>query len=327
MTISPPAPMMRAWAITAYGEDPLLRKLPVPAPEGADILIRMHGAEVGDWDELVRKGEWPMHRPFPLVLGLAGAGRVSALGPDVSHFRRHDAVYVYSYPLHDNGAWADYMRVPEPYVARAPVTLTLPQAGAVPIVGLTAHETIHDKLEVRKGDVVLITAAAGGVGHLAVQMATHLGAHVVAVAGTETVEFVRGLGAEWVVDHNREDVKRAILSRYPRGIPKALNSVPGDAANAYVDVMAAGGHLVDLPGEITAAKPGVRADTSFVVQADGARLARLADMLDDFLRVEFEEVFDFEHAPQALRRVLAKHVRGKLELRIVEHAAAKKEVA
>lgn len=327
MTIPPPAPMMRAWAITAYGEDPVLRKLPVPALEGADILIRMHGAEVGDWDELVRKGEWPMHRPFPLVLGLAGAGRVSALGPDVSRFRRHDAVYVYSYPLYDNGAWADYMRVPEPYVSRAPAALTLPQAGAVPIVGLTAHETIHDKLDVKKGDVVLITAAAGGVGHLAVQMAAHLGAHVVAVAGTETVEFVRGLGAEWVIDHNQEDVKRTILSRYPRGIPKALNGVPGDAANAYVEVMAAGGHLIDLPGEITAAKPGVRVDTSYVVQADGARLARLADMLDDFLRVEFEEVFDFEHAPQALRRVLAKHVRGKLELRIVEHAAVKKEAA
>jgi NADPH:quinone reductase-like Zn-dependent oxidoreductase len=327
MTIPPPTPMMRAWAITAYGEDPILGKLPVPALEGADILIRMHGAEVGDWDELVRTGGWPMHRPFPLVLGLAGAGRVSAHGPDVGHFRRHDPVYVYNYPLYDNGAWADYMLVPEPYVARAPASLTLPQAGAVPIVGLTAHEAIHDMLDVKKDDVVLITAAAGGVGHLAVQMAAHLGAHVIAVAGTEHVEFVRGLGAEWVIDYTREDVVEAILSRYPRGIPKALNGVPSDAANVYVEVMAAGGHLIDLPGEITTAKPGVRINTSYVVQADGPRLARLATMLDDFLRVEFSEVFDFEHAPQALRRVLTKHVRGKLELRIVEHAAVKKEAA
>ncbi|MGZ5598658.1 MAG: NADP-dependent oxidoreductase [Usitatibacter sp.] len=327
MTIPPPAPMMRAWAITAYGENPLLRKLPVPALEGADILIRMHGAEVGDWDELVRNGRWPMRRPFPLVLGLAGAGRVSALGPDASRFRRHDPVYVYSYPLYNNGAWADYMLVPEAYVARPPATLTLPQAGAVPIVGLTAHEAIHDMLDVKRDDVVLITAAAGGVGHLAVQMAARLGAHVVAVAGTENVDFVRGLGAAWVIDHGREDVNRAILSRYPRGIPKALNGVPGDAANAYVEVMAAGGHLVDLPGEITATKPGVRVDSGYVVQADGPRLARLATMIDDFLRVEFSGVFDFEHAPQALSRVLAKHVRGKLELRIVEHAAVKKEAA
>lgn len=327
MTIPPRTPMMRAWVIAAYGENPVLRKVPVPACKGAEILIRMHGAEVGDWDELVRKGGWPMHRPFPLVLGLAGAGRVAAHGPDVSHFARHDPVYVYSYPLYDNGAWADYMLVPEAYVARAPATLTLPQAGAVPIVGLTAHEAIHDMLDVKRNDVVLITAAAGGVGHLAVQMAAHLGAHVVAVAGTDTVDFVRGLGADWVIDHSREDVGRAILSRYPLGIPKALNGVPGDAANAYVEVMATGGHLVDLPGEITAAKPGVRVESGYVVQADGPRLARLATMIDDFLRVEFSGSFDFEHAPQALTRVLAKHVRGKLELRIVEHAAAKKEAA
>jgi len=327
MTIQPPAPMMRAWTVMAYGEKPVLRKLPVPAPKGADILIRMHGAEVGDWDDLVRNGGWPMNRPFPLVLGLAGAGRVSAHGPDVSHFRRDDPVFVYSYPLYDNGAWADYMLVPEAYVARAPETLTLPQAGAVPIVGLTAYEMIYEKLDVKKGDVVLITAAAGGVGHLAVQMAAHRGAHVVAVAGTQTVEFVRGLGAEWVIDHSREDVSRAILSRYPRGISKALNGVPGDAANTYVEVMASGGYLVDLPGEITAAKAGVRVDTSYVVQANGARLARLATLLDEFLRVEFDEVFDFEHAPQALPRVLAKHVRGKLELRMVEHSAVKKEAA
>lgn len=327
MTSPSPAKIMRAWSVMAYGEEPVLRKLPVPAPKGAEILIRMHGAEVGDWDELVRNGGWPMHRPFPLVLGLAGAGRVAAHGPDAGHFKRHDAVYVYSYPLYDNGAWAEYMLVPEPYVARAPASLTLPQAGAVPIVGLTAYETIHERLDVKKGDVVLITAAAGGVGHLAVQMAAHRGAHVVAVAGTETLEFVRGLGAEWVIDHSREDVARAILSRYPHGIPKALNGVPGDAANAYVEVMASGGHLIDLPGEITASKSGVRVDTNYVVQADGARLARLADQLDDFLRVEFSEVFDFERAPQALRRVLEKHVRGKLELRIVEHAAVKKEAA
>jgi len=122
-------------------------------------------------------------------------------------------------------------------------------------------------------------------------------------------------------------VHRAILSRYPHGIPKALNGVRGDAANAYVEVMASGGHLVDLPGEITAKKSGVRVDTSYVVQGDGRRLERLADMLDEFLRVEFSGVFDFEHAPQALTRVLAKHVRGKLELRIVEPAVEKKEAA
>jgi NADPH2:quinone reductase len=327
MSSAPPAALMRAWTITHYGDTPVLARIPVPAPRHRDVLIRMHGAEVGDWDELVRTGGWPMHRPFPLVLGLAGAGRVSATGPEANHFRKHDAVFVYSFPLYDNGAWADYMLVPEPYVARAPASLTLPRAGAVPIVGLTAHETLHDVLAVKKGDVVLITAAAGGVGHLAVQMAARLGARVVAVAGSDHVEFVRKLGAEVVIDYTRENVADAIRARYPRGIPKALNGVPGDAANVYVEVMADGGHLVDLPGEITASRPGVRVETGYVVQADGERLTRVAELIDDGLHVEFSESFDFEHAPQALTRVLAKHVRGKLELRIVEHAAQTRHAA
>ena len=300
MSLDPPVGMMRAWAIAHYGDNPALSNLPVLRIGPRDILIRMYGAEVGDWDEVVRRGEWPMHRPFPLVLGLAGAGRISARGPEVSHFSKHDPVFTYSYPLYDNGAWAEYMLVPEPYLARAPASLTLPNAGAVPIVGLTAHETIHDLLGVDKGDVVLVTAASGGVGHLAVQMAARLGAHVIGVCGTDHVDFVRSLGAAEVVDYRTEDVVRAILLKHPHGVPKALNGVPGDQADVYVQVMAAGGLLIDLPGEITASKPGVKVNSEYVVHGDGARLAKVSSMIDDFLRGTISETYRFEQASQAL---------------------------
>jgi NADPH:quinone reductase-like Zn-dependent oxidoreductase len=308
---------MRAWAISRYGDEPALSELPVPRIGPREILIRMHGAEVGDWDDLVRRGDWPMQRPFPLILGLAGAGRIAARGPEVTGFRKHDAVFTYSYPMHDNGAWADFMLVPEPYVARAPASLPLRDAGAVPIVGLTAHETIHDVLGVKQGEVVLITAASGGVGMLAVQMAAHLGAHVIAVCGPDHVDFVRDLGAAEVVDYRTQDVVRSILSRHPHGVPKALNGVAGSHADLYVDAMAPGGLLIDLPGEIHASKPGVTVKGDYVVRADGGRLSRLADMLDDFLRVTISRRFPFEHAPDALETVLAKHVKGKVALEIV----------
>ena len=99
-------------------------------------------AEVGDWDILVRESTWPMKRPFPLILGLAGAGTVAAIGSDVKDFAEGDVVYTYSYPLYDNGAWAEYMLVPTWYVACAPASLELTRAGAVPIVSLTAHECL-----------------------------------------------------------------------------------------------------------------------------------------------------------------------------------------
>jgi NADPH:quinone reductase-like Zn-dependent oxidoreductase len=236
----------------------------------------------------------------------------------VNHFRRHDAVYVYSYPLYDNGAWADYMLVPEAYVARAPVSLTLANAGALPVVGLTAYDVIHEILVPKRGETILITAASGGVGHLAVQMARHVGARVIGVCGTDHVGFVKSLGADEVIDYTKEDPVKALRARHPNGITKAINAVPGNAANVYVDAMATGGVIVDLPGEITASRPGVKVVGGYVVQGDGGRLGKLAQMLDHFLRATISETYPFESARTALDTVLAKHVTGKVALHVVD---------
>jgi NADPH2:quinone reductase len=308
---------MRAWAIDNYGEPMRLRDLPLPRPGPGDVLIRMQGAEVGDWDELVRRGEWPMERPFPLVLGLAGSGTVTSAGKDVTRFKEDDPVYAYSYPLYDNGAWAQYMLVPERYAAEPPPALELTRAGAVPIAGLTAHETLVDILDVRKDEVVLITAASGGVGHIAVQLARHLGARVVATCGRSHVTFVEELGAETVIDYTSQDVIGAIHARYPKGVDKALNGVASDAANQYVAVLRGGGHMVDLPGAVTVRRPDVRIDSDYVVRGDGARLQLVSDLIDaGTIRVEIQEIFPFERAQDALEAVLSKHVLGKIALKI-----------
>jgi NADPH2:quinone reductase len=309
--------MMRAWAIDSYGAPMRLQDLPMPQAGPDDVVIRMRGAEVGDWDELVRTGEWPMERPFPLVMGLAGSGIADGVGANVAGIAVANPVYAYSYPLYDNGAWAEYMRVPARYAAHAPASLDLARAGAVPIVALTAHETLLDVLNVTRGEVVLITAASGGVGHLAVQIAAQAGARVIATASARNRDFVAGLGAELVIDYTSEDVVGAIRARHPHGIPKALNGVSGEAANALVEVMSDGGHIVDLPGTISASRPDVRIDTDYVVRGDGTRLARISRLIDDGrLRVHFHDILAFEQAPRALGLVLAKHVRGKVGLRI-----------
>lgn len=306
---------MRAWAIDAYGEPMRLMELPIPTPGPNDLLIRMYGAEVGDWDDLVRRGEWQMERPFPLILGLAGAGRIEAVGAGVRGFAENDPVYVYSYPLYDNGAWAEYMLVPALYASLAPAGLDLVHAGAVPIVGLTAHETLLDVLKLQLGDVVLITAAAGGVGHLAVQIAAHFGGRVVATTSRRNRDFVSALGAGLVIDYTSEDVVKAIRAHYPDGVDKALNGVSGDAANQAVAALRDGGHMVDLPGAVTVRRPGVRIDSDYVVRGDGTRLWTIAHMIDDaLLAVHVQEIIPFQRAPDALDMVLSRHVRGKVVL-------------
>jgi NADPH:quinone reductase len=311
------ATTMRAWAIGAYGEPMRLINLPVPKPGPQDVLIRIHSAEVGHWDVRIRNGEWPMQRPFPLVLGLAGAGMVAAVGTEVTSFAVDDPVYAYSYPLYDNGAWAEYMLVPVSYVSRAPASLELSRAGVVPIVGLTAHETVIDMLKVHAGDIVLITNAAGGVGHLALQIAAGLGANVVATASPRNHEFVRALGAVTVFDSLSMKVVKMIRARYRQGVDKALNCVSSGSANPMVLALAEGGHMIDLTGSVSVSRPGVRIDADYVARGDGARLERVAQMIDaGRVGVVFQAVLPFERAPEALALVLDTHVRGKIGLRM-----------
>jgi NADPH:quinone reductase-like Zn-dependent oxidoreductase len=317
---TPPAGTMRGWAIKGYGEDMVLRDdLPIPQPGPHDVLIKMRGAEVGDWDELVRTGEWDMERPFPLVLGLAGAGTVAAVGANVNAFTTDHIVYAYSYPLADNGAWAEYMLVPDHYAARVPTSLPPVEAGGLPIVGLTAHECVIDLLKVEDGDIVLVSAGAGGVGHLAVQIASLLGARVVATASGRHHDFLANLGAETVIDYaGVDDMARAILARYPGGVDKCLNGVSGAPANDYVWALKEGGKLVDLPGSITVDRPGVEIISDYVVRGNGARLAELAKLFDDGgLQLAIHDTVAFTDAPDALDMVLTKHVRGKVVLEIV----------
>ncbi|MGZ4140865.1 MAG: NADP-dependent oxidoreductase [Actinomycetota bacterium] len=317
---------MRAWAIDGYGAKHLrLQQLPVPEVGPTDVLIRMHGAEVGNWDALVRDGEWKMERPFPVVLGLAGAGTVAAAGVRSSRFSKGDHVYVYNYPLtHErcpspdhNGAFAEYMLAPLAYVAPAPSSLDLVRAGAIPIAGLTALETMTAVLEVHRGDVVLITPASGGVGHVAVQLAKHFGAHVVATASTRNCDFVRSLGADTVVDYTKGDVVEAVLASHPHGVDKILSGVSGESANELVRALRKGGRMVDLNGEVTAKAHGVHVETEYVVQADVARLTRLARLIDDqVVRLTIEELVPFERVGEAIERAAEGHVRGKLAISI-----------
>jgi NADPH:quinone reductase-like Zn-dependent oxidoreductase len=316
---TPSAATMRGWAINGYGAPMVLMELPMPQPGPHDVLIRMRGAEVGDWDELVRTGVWAMERPFPLVLGLAGAGVVAAVGAKVKNVTTDHIVYAYSYPLADNGAWAEYMLVPEHYVARVPTSLPPVEAGGLPIVGLTAHECLIDVLKVQDGDVVLVTAAAGGVGHLAVQIASLLGARVVATASERNHDFLTNLGAETVIDHaDVDDMTKAIRAKYPGGVDKCLNGVSGEPAKDYVFALKEGGKLVDLPGTITVERPGVAIISDYVVRGDGARLAELAKLFDNGgLQLAIHDTVAFIDAPDALDMVLTKHVRGKVVLEIV----------
>jgi NADPH:quinone reductase-like Zn-dependent oxidoreductase len=308
---------MRGWAINAWGEPMQVMDLPVPRPGPNDLLLWMRGAEIGEWDEQVRLGKWPVEPRFPLVLGLAGAGIVVAAGVNVRGFAEGDRAYACGYPLYENGAWAEYMLLPDAFAAAPPAGLELVTAGGVPIAGLTAHETLLDLLRIQRGDIVLVTAASGGVGHLAVQIARHHGARVVATACPRDVDFVKALGAETVISEGVPDLAKAIRTGYPDGVGKALNNLAGEAANRLTGALADGGHIVDLTGAITAARPGLLIDKDYRVHGDGKRLSFISAMIDDgLLEVEIQDIVPFGLAPDALKTLVDGQVRGNLVLEI-----------
>lgn len=205
---------MKAIVYHEYGppDDVLdLEEVDRPVAKGDEVLVRVLGAAVnpGDWDLLngapyVLRPMTGLRRPKNKVLGLAIAGRVEAVGSNVSQFQPGDEVYAEC-----RGGFAEYASVPEDALALKPSSLTFEQAAGVPVAGVTALQALRDIGRVQPEHKVLINGASGGVGTFAVQIAKAFGADVTGVCSTGNVDMVRSIGADHVIDYTQEDFTRS----------------------------------------------------------------------------------------------------------------------
>jgi NADPH:quinone reductase-like Zn-dependent oxidoreductase len=205
---------MKAIVQDTYGAPEVLelREIDRPVPSDDEVLVRVHaaGLDRGVWH--VMTGLPYLIRVVVPTLGLRGpkvpvrgmdlAGRVEAVGGNVTRFRPGDAVFGWT----DGGSYAEYASAPEDHLTPMPANVTFEQAAAVPISGLAALQGLRDVGEVQPGQRVLVIGAAGGVGSFAVQLAKAFGAHVTGVASTSQLELVRSIGADEVLDYTRDDV-------------------------------------------------------------------------------------------------------------------------
>ncbi|WP_174531338.1 NADP-dependent oxidoreductase [Micromonospora maritima] len=308
---------MKAIAIDAYGPaDRLtLRELPTP-PVGPDtVLVRVRAAGVNPVDWKVREGHldgaFPSH--FPLVPGWDAAGVVEAVGPAVSGFAVGDEVI--GYVRRDDvqhGTYAELVPAPERCLADKPVRASWPEAGGLPLAGLTAYQALQ-LARTGAGDTVLVHGASGGVGHLAVQVARALGAdRVIGTASEANHDFVRSLGAEPVA--YGEGLRDRVRAVAPDGVDVVLDLFGGDA----LDVSA---ELVDRPARmISTADPEHvtrLGGTYLFVKPSAADLAVLAGLVDaGRLTVHVARTFPLAEVAEAHRLVEAGHVRGKVVLTV-----------
>jgi NADPH:quinone reductase-like Zn-dependent oxidoreductase len=199
---------MKAFILDGYGGADRVRAGDMPAPElrDDDLLVEIHAASVNVLDSKIRNGEFKLVLPYrpPLVLGHDVAGVVLRVGSRVRRFKPGDEVY--ARPADGRiGAFAEFIAIKEADAALKPRALTMEEAASIPLVGLTAWQSLIERANLTKGQKVLIHAGSGGVGTFAIQLAKHVGATVATTTSTANVDLVRSLGADVVIDYKKDD--------------------------------------------------------------------------------------------------------------------------
>src|SRR5438105_300479 len=258
---------MRAAALDQFGgvEKIQMKTLPIPEPGPDEILLRVEAAGVGVWDPYEREGEFAKMfgtKPrFPYVLGSDGAGTVAAVGEQVRHFKEGDRAYALALTNPKGGFYAEYAVVKADNVSPIPKKLTVEQAGVMPSDALTALRGLDEILQLKPGESLMVFGAAGGIGHLAVQLAKRMGARVFAVAsGDDGAALAKRLGADAVVNGRKEDVEAAARAFAPHGLDAALITAGGEATDRALRAMNKNGRVAHPNGVEPApkARPGVK---------------------------------------------------------------------
>jgi NADPH:quinone reductase-like Zn-dependent oxidoreductase len=315
---------MRAVTQDAFGGPEVLHLADVPRPEPlpTEVLVRVHAAGINpvDWKTRSGAGMAQVLGEPPFVLGWDVSGVVEKTGFGVTTLQPGDEVYGMPWFPRQAGAYAEYVTAPARQFTRKPARLNHEQAAAVPLAALTAWQLLVDTAHLTSGQRVLVHAAAGGVGHIAVQLARHLGATVIGTASAARHAWLAELGADQLVDYTSTRFEDAV-----EDVDVVIDLI-GDGrdrtSTRSLDVLRPGGLLIAVPSGgspdlfATATARGLRA-TSFLVEPDGPALARIADLIDtDALHVEVEDVFPLAEAPRAHTRGEQGHTRGKLVLTV-----------
>jgi NADPH:quinone reductase len=309
---------MKAVTLDTFDTPPGLRDdLPDPRPAPNEVLVRVRSSSVNPVDNGIAAGmlkQMGVEYEFPVVLGRDYAGVVEEVGAEVIRFKAGDEVFgflLHANPNVHDGSWAELIAVPQDMsIAPAPEGVDAAIAGAAPLAGISAMMAT-DALELSDGEKVLIVGATGGVGSLAVQLAAHAGATVVAPALSEDESYLRDLGVSDLLPRD-DDLGAVARDRYPDGFDAVL-----DLVNYAPDVPASlckDGGRVASPTGAAGEGPGRTMVMAAPTPENLERLGRL--LADGTLDVPVQESYELAQAPEALTALASSHTQGKLAIRI-----------
>ncbi|WP_372369662.1 NADP-dependent oxidoreductase [Candidatus Uabimicrobium sp. HlEnr_7] len=313
---------MRAMIIEEFGGEEKIKSVDVPKPQPQDneILVKIAYAGVNPVDWKIREGmiEQLLPHVFPIILGWDMAGTVESIGSKVSSYKVGDKVYGYCRkPQVQHGCYAEYITVDEEAIALLPEKLNFAEAAGIPLVGLTAWQCLFDFANLQAGETVLIHAGAGGIGSLAIQFAKHKGAKVYTTASAKNHEYVKNLGADYVIDYNTSDFVDVILQEEPQKLNVVYDTVGGETQQKSAALIKEGGTLVSIvspPDESLA--PNIKSGFVFV-SPNAKQLKEISNLIkEDKVQIPAITEMKLEEAAEALRINREGHVRGKLVLKV-----------
>jgi NADPH:quinone reductase-like Zn-dependent oxidoreductase len=311
---------MKAVFVNQYGGLDALcyGDVPDPVPQPGEVLVDIHAASVNAADVKVREGatkntSTPRADTFPCILGRDFSGVVAAKGDGSVDLEVGQPVFGVLAPGRD-ATYAEKVAEKASIVCPKPASLSHIEAAAIALTGLTAIVSLEDTLKLRAGETILIQGGAGGVASYAIQLAKHIGATVITTASAANHAYVKGLGADQVIDYNAVDFTKAV-----KDVDAVFDTVGGDVASRSFAVLKSGGRAAFI-GSGPSAPPSPRADVQALrpnVGRDRRHLQRIVALHDKgIVRLPEIRIFDLKDAVEAQRISESRHFRGKLVLRV-----------
>jgi NADPH2:quinone reductase len=316
-TIPPVVPeIMKAVVVDKTGPPNALhiKDVPVPTLAGNYVLIALEYAGVGVWDAEQRSGSWGAVKPGT-ILGADGSGTIAAVGSHVSRFKIGDRVYSYSYGNASGGFHAEYVSVPADRAEHIPAHLEMKVAGGLPCVALTALAGL-ETLNVTRDQTILVFGASGGVGSLAVWLASTKGATVVGTARPDAQEYVRSLGAAHTIDPNSSEREGIIKRAAKAGFDACLITANGDRLADFLSHLKAKAPLAYPNGVEPKPRLNGHPNSAFDAEMSHEAFSRLNAAIGSRTIPLRTQVFPLKDVVEAHSRIEQGHVVGKIVLHI-----------
>lgn len=307
---------MHAVRIHKFGGPDVLEdeRIQVPKPQGDEILVRIEAASVNPVDAKIREGKFAKvpDEALPVTLGRDLSGTAEALGPNVSGMAVGQAVFALL--AYDRGAYAQHAMLKPGEWAAKPARLSHIEAAAVPLAALTAWQGMIDHGRLESGQRVLIHGGAGGVGHMAIQIAKAKGAWVATTCAGDDIDFVRGLGADQAIDYRQDKFEERV-----RDIDLVYDLIGGETQERSFAVLKNGGALISTLQEPDKAKALAKDLTiaHYMAKPDSDELKQIADLIAaGKVRPVVHATYALEDAARAEQALAGGHVRGKIVLTV-----------